>query len=301
MQKPVVTIGMPVFNDIEYIEESLMSVLSQSFQDFELIISDDGSTDGSGDFCREFAKKDARVQYVRQPKNLGISKNMEWLLNQSEAKYFVWAGDDDLMDKEYIATLLNLLEDNPTCVSAFTTCQLIDADNNAHSKVIKIDYSNPNTFKRVKHYLKNATDYFGYGMFVREEIKDVTFPVWWWPNKATPYNNIYPTLAYYLCQGDYIVSGTEPMFFKRIKPSSRVNHKLTGKNNAVKESLAYWARKFNLVCFTLGLIKKSRGFIFSLRSFPFLLHYWFIIPSWEQFKLATSSFYKNRIKKNQNE
>lgn len=295
--KPLITIGMPVFNDIEYIEESLDSVLKQTFTDFELIISDDGSTDGSGDFCQVYAENDPRIRYFRQPKNLGISKNMEWLLNQSKAKYFVWAGDDDLMGKDYISTLFRLLESNQNCVSAFTPCQLIDADNKPCSRVIKIDYSNQQSFKRIKNYIKNSTDYFGYGMFVREEIKDVRFPIWWWPNKATPYNNIYPTLAYYLCQGDFIISGSEPLFFKRVKPPSKENHKLTGKNNAIKESLAYWIRKFNLVCYTLSLINKSKGFIFSLRSTPFLFYYWFINPSWEQFKLAVSSFYKNRVKK----
>lgn len=295
--KPIITIGMPVFNDIEYIEESLNSVLNQSFTDFELIISDDGSTDGSGDFCKEFAKKDARIKYYRQPKNLGISKNMEWLLNQSSAKYFVWAGDDDLMDKNYLQTLFNLLENNPNCISAFSPCQLIDNEGEPISDIIQVDYSNPHVFKRVKNYIVNATDYFGYGMFVREKIKNVKFPIWWWPNKATPYNNIYPTLAYYLCQGDFIISGSEPLFFKRVKPASKVNHKLTGKNNAIKESFAHWIRKFNLVCFTLSLINRSKGFIFSLRSSPFLFHYWFIVPSWKQFILASSSFFKNRIKK----
>lgn len=293
--KPILTIGMPVFNDIEYIEASLNSVLNQSFTDFELIISDDGSTDGSGEVCKEYAQKDKRVTYFRQPKNLGISKNMEWLLRQSESKYFVWAGDDDLMHKDYISTLYNLLKKNHNCVSAFTPCQLIDDRGEPWSSVISIDYSNQNSLKRVKNYIKNSTDYFGYGMFVRDKIKNVKFPIWWWPNKATPYNNIYPTLAYYLCQGDYITSGEMPLFFKRVKPPSKVNHKLTGNNNAIKETLSLWIRKFNLFCFTLGLINKSKGFIFSLKCFPLLFHRWFIIPSWKQVVLASKSFVKNKI------
>src|SRR5690554_7612694 len=91
MSDLLITIGMPVFNDVDFIEESILSVLNQSFSDFELIISDDGSSDGSADICKQYAEKDSRVRYVRQAKNLGISKNMEWLLNQSKNKYFVWA------------------------------------------------------------------------------------------------------------------------------------------------------------------------------------------------------------------
>jgi|SRR5690554_237706 len=295
MSDLLITIGMPVFNDVDFIEESILSVLNQSFSDFELIISDDGSSDGSADICKQYAEKDSRVRYVRQAKNLGISKNMEWLLNQSKNKYFVWAGDDDLMDELYIETLFNALENDPHCVSAFTPCYLIDENNKPWSELLDISYSNSKKSKRLNFYIKNATDYFGYGMFVREKIKDVKFPIWKWPNKNTPYNNIYPTLAYYLCQGDYIQCGEKAMFFKRVKPVSKENHALVGKGSAIKETFAYWLRKLNLVNFTAKLIRKSQGFGFMLKHYPFLFYYWFMKPSYAQFKLAGSSFWRNKI------
>jgi glycosyltransferase involved in cell wall biosynthesis len=295
MSELIVSIGMPVFNDVDFIEESIVCILNQSFQNFELIISDDGSTDGSEAICRKYADIDTRVRYFKQPENLGISKNMEWLLNKSSLKYFMWAGDDDIMNESYIETLLTNLKNNPHCVSAFATCYLIDENNDPMSKPLKFDYSNDNIDQRLKYFIKNATDYFGYGLFVRERIKDVKFPVWKWPNKNTPYNNIYPTLAYYLCQGDFIFCHEGAIFSKRIKPSSKENHKLIGKNSAAKESFAYWIRKLNLVGFTAKLIRKSKGSWFMLKLYPRLFYHWFLVPSIEQLRLVITSFWNNRV------
>jgi len=108
-----ITIGMPVYNDVNFIEKSLESILNQTHQNFELIISDDGATDGSDLVCKKYAAKDPRIIYIRQPKNLGISKNMEFLYSQATKKYFMWAGDDDLLAPAFIETLINSLERNP--------------------------------------------------------------------------------------------------------------------------------------------------------------------------------------------
>ena len=78
--KAILTIGMPVFNDILFIEQSIQSILNQSFKDFIFILSDDGATDGSAEICLEYAKQEPRIKYVKQKNNLGISKNMEFLL-----------------------------------------------------------------------------------------------------------------------------------------------------------------------------------------------------------------------------
>ena len=79
----MITIGMPVYNDIDFIEESIQSILAQSFVNFKLLISDDGATDGSELICEKYEKLDNRVVYIRQEVNLGISKNMQFLLNSA--------------------------------------------------------------------------------------------------------------------------------------------------------------------------------------------------------------------------
>lgn len=295
MKEVKVTIGMPVFNDVLFIEKSIKSVLSQTFTDFVLIISDDGSTDGSEAICEKYAELDSRVKYIRQPQNLGISRNMQYLLSLADSPYFMWAGDDDLMTETFVEKLYNALENNQDAVSAFSTCAFIN-ENDEIIKKFDFDYSEPNKNKRLKKYILNDTDYFGYGMFRTCDIKGVEFPTWWWPNKKTPYNNIYPTLAYYLAKGNYVHVYDKPLFLKRVKTSQNTNHLLVGKGNGLQESLAFWIRKFNLVFFTVRQIRHAAGFICSCRFFPLLFWRWFVIPSWKQFLLAFKAMFGIRKK-----
>lgn len=285
------TIGMPVFNDVEFIERSLKSLLNQTFHDFKLIISDDGSTDGSQLICEKYASIDKRIIYIRQPKNLGISRNMQFLLTKGESKYFMWAGDDDLYDRTFIEKHISILEDNDS-VSVFCNFAIIDEENNNIKTYKDFNYNNSNRVKRLKNFIRNAHDAFGYGIFKTAYIKDVEFPIWWWPNKKSPYNNIYPTLCFYLTKGDYLHIEGEPLFFKRIKTGKNIHHLLTGENEAIKESLAFWIRRFNLVIFSTRMIRKAGNIFLSIGLFPSLFYHWFLIPSIKQFNLAASSFFK---------
>lgn len=287
------TIGMPVFNDVHFIEQSIESLLRQTYIDFKLIISDDGSTDGSQAICERYASIDNRITYIRQPINLGISRNMQFLLSKADTKYFMWAGDDDLYDEVFIEKLIKGLELSNSIV-AFCCFEFIDENNNT-IKLLNFDYSNPKRIKRMHYFIKNANDGFGYGIFITDKIRGVEFPVWWEPNKNTPYNNIYPTLCYYLAKGDYVHVSNKALFFKRQKSTENTNHELTGENSAIKESFAYWIRRFNLVVFSSKMILKAGSFWLVLLLFPALFYYWFLIPSFQQFKLALCSFIKNRL------
>lgn len=289
------TIGMPVFNDRDFIEESIVSLLNQTYVDFVLIISDDGSTDGSEQICRQYTRKDERIEYIRQEENLGISRNMQFLLSQCKTPFFMWAGDDDLYDPDFIRYHINALEENPDCVSAFGGCLLINEQGKEITDPIYIDYGHPNRTQRLKNYISNSTDYFGYGVFRTDAIKGVRFPVWWWPNRNTPYNNIFPTLCYYLAKGDFKYVDNGVLFKKRVKTDSRTNHLLVGRNNAIKESFAFWVRKINLSVFTLKLLYEASDLYLSIRLAPLLFYHWTVKPSVRQFNLAFVSFFKNRF------
>lgn len=290
-----VTIGMPVFNDKDFIEKSLASILNQTFRDFVVIISDDCSTDGSAEICREFEMKDKRIRYIRQSSNLGISRNMQYLLSLAETEFFMWAGDDDLYDPNFIKYHIDSLKENPEAVSAFGGCILIDEMGNKTSEPIMIDYGNPDRSKRLKNYFKNSTDYFGYGVFRTHVIKGVEFPVWWWPNKKTPYNNIYPTLCFYLAKGDYAQVKGEPLFYKRIKSPARTHHVISFYGSAIRETLAYVIRRFNLVVFSVKMVVRGGGLLLAIQTAPYLFYFWFVVSSIEQIRLAAWSFWRNRI------
>ena len=122
MSKPIpqVSIGMPVYNGEKFIREALDSLLAQTFTDFELIISDNASTDGTEAICREYAARDPRIRYVRQSENRGAAANFRFVLDEAVGEYFMWAAADDIWGKGFIEKCTNLLDRNPQTGMAMT-------------------------------------------------------------------------------------------------------------------------------------------------------------------------------------
>jgi glycosyltransferase involved in cell wall biosynthesis len=289
----MLTIGMPVFNDIDFIEQSIKSILNLKDVDFILIISDDCSTDGSAEICLKYSEEDKRIKYIRQQRNLGISKNMKFLLGLADTPYFMWAADDDLWDPYFASILIQLLQNNPNAIAAFSIYNEINETNEITDKIIDINYSNNNRYKRLVYFIKNANDGFGYGVFKTNKIKQVTFPVWLWPNHKTPYNNIYPTLCYYLTLGDYSFYNERALFYKRVKTIQNTNHYKTGNGNGIIELSSFIIRRFNLINYSCKLIKRGSTFLFTIKIYPHLFYHWFLKESTIELKKALV----NKIKK----
>jgi glycosyltransferase involved in cell wall biosynthesis len=120
------TVGMPVFNGELTIADALKSVLSQTYSNIRVVISDDASTDNTEAICKEIASKDNRVIYVRQMRNIGLYANFQYVLQQADTKYFTWASQDDLRSSNFLEENLRFLEQNieyvgSTSPNRFTT------------------------------------------------------------------------------------------------------------------------------------------------------------------------------------
>ena len=205
----------------------------------------------------------------------------------------MWAADDDLWMPNFAKELIDLLENNQESISAFCNYKIIDEEGNSYTEaVISKDYRNSKKTSRIKNFIKESDDGFGYGIFVRSKIHEVEFPVWWWPNKKTPYNNIFPTLCYYLAQGDFILFDNDVLFFKRDKGLKNTNHLLTGSGNGLKETAAFIIRRINLIVFSAKLIRKSSGIMLMFAVLSTLFYHWVIISSVQQIKLATKALLK---------
>lgn len=122
---PKVSIGLPVYNGENYLEDAIISVLKQSYTDLELVISDNASTDRTHEICRDYASTDQRVCYSRNKHNLGAAPNYNKAWNQCTGKYFKWLAHDDLILPEYVATTVDALEKNPEAVLCNTTVEYI--------------------------------------------------------------------------------------------------------------------------------------------------------------------------------
>jgi glycosyltransferase involved in cell wall biosynthesis len=90
-----VSIGMPAYNRGSTITRAIESVLAQTFGDFELIVSDNASTDETEDVCRRYAARDARIRYTRHPGPIGGFPNFQFVLDAARAPYFMWLPPDD--------------------------------------------------------------------------------------------------------------------------------------------------------------------------------------------------------------
>src|SRR3989338_10588415 len=107
-----VFIGMPAYNGERFIREAIESVIGQSYADWVMLISDDASTDKTRAICEEYTKRDSRITYYRQEKNLGLFANFKFVLDKADTDYFIWAAQDDIREKDYLKTCVEQLEKN---------------------------------------------------------------------------------------------------------------------------------------------------------------------------------------------
>ena len=140
MKKSLVTIGIPVYNGELSIKKCIESVLSQTYENFELIISDNASTDSTPDICKEFLKKDDRITFVRQNENMGQNWNFNFPLEKANGEYFVWLVADAILLPEFIEKNIAVLESQDNAVGCISK--------------IKIDPTYVDKFKTEKEVLK---------------------------------------------------------------------------------------------------------------------------------------------------
>ena len=110
------TIGIPVYNGEKFLEEKITSILNQDFVDFELIISDNASTDSTKEICSKFATNDKRVKFFSHKKNLGAIWNFDFILKKAKGEYFMWTATDDKILPEFYEKNIQILEKNPNIV-----------------------------------------------------------------------------------------------------------------------------------------------------------------------------------------
>jgi glycosyltransferase involved in cell wall biosynthesis len=154
---PAVSIGMPVYNGQDFLEDAINSILVQSFEDFELIICDNASTDDTERICSEFAARDRRITYYRNESNIGAAANYNRLFELSSGKYFKWAAHDDLCAPDYLAKCVEVLDNcDSNIVLCFPQTTLIDENGNFISRYnedVQIRQSTP--YLRLSYLLRN--------------------------------------------------------------------------------------------------------------------------------------------------
>lgn len=271
-QAPKVSIGMPVYNGERFIREALDSLLGQTFTDFELIVSDNASTDGTEVICREYAARDMRIRYVRHAANLGSIANFKFVLDEATGEYFMWAAADDKWMPAFISECAGLLDDDTGigfAVTGYTVTSMLNPLFDM-KRLPDLDFvSDPDREKRVFRYsslpFKTHKDNLIYGLWRREVIKEILARI-----KRSPLNKILigssmNEYALSLHRAGFV---NKPLFQKRyryfppgtridliIGALSRILYRLTGRE-IVDSNLSFAEQHLN----DLGAVLRLGGF-----------------------------------------
>src|SRR5579859_1098002 len=124
--RPTVTIGLPVYNGADHVERSITSVLTQTLADFELIISDNCSTDETADICRAYASRDSRVSYTRTERNIGAAANFTRVVDLANGEFFKWISHDDWIEPQFLERCVALATSNPDIITVAPVVAVVD-------------------------------------------------------------------------------------------------------------------------------------------------------------------------------
>lgn len=240
---PKVSIGLPVYNGEEFIAEAIRSVLDQSYVDFELIISDNNSTDKTIEICNYYAKLDKRIKLYKHDENIGMVENFNFLIENSWGEYVCWLSHDDYWSPKYLEILLYEFNNNQELTTVISPCRLVLPDKKPFKPSLIInDFSGAHSGAQLSKYWNisgageglndwASRDIIIYGLHKNEIIKDkFRFRRWRFINKE--YNtNLAHNLAIHLlavgkikCTSDY-----EAVLYKRVRYSCKTKLGFWGK------------------------------------------------------------------------
>jgi glycosyltransferase involved in cell wall biosynthesis len=257
---PRVSVGLPVHNGEDYLEQTLDSLLGQTFGDFELIISDNASTDRTEQICRKYAAKDKRIRYLRNETNIGAAENFNRLFLLSRGEYFKWAAADDVCLPEFLARCVAALDRESGAVLAFTTVIQIDEYGKHLGTVPPVQEAasaDPHVrFRRLMRYDHLCEQVFG---LIRSSVLRQT-------NLIEKYTDSDRVLLSHLALFGHFALIPEPLFLNRLHPKSSTRAYPDGRSRMMWFDPSFEGRKvfpfwteFNGFCRAINQSPLSKG------------------------------------------
>jgi glycosyltransferase involved in cell wall biosynthesis len=170
--RPKVSIGLPLYNGEKYLTGSLQSLLDQSFTDFEIVISDNASTDRTEEIVRSFASRDSRIRYYRNATNIGLTANHNRVFELATGEFFKWASYDDFYPREMLRRYVEVLAKAPSSVAlVYSQFQLIDEFGNCSAILSDaIEKRDSPPARRLRQMLTKLGHYSGTYALIRSAI-----------------------------------------------------------------------------------------------------------------------------------
>jgi glycosyltransferase involved in cell wall biosynthesis len=166
-----ISIGMPVYNGEATIGTAIAAVLAQTFADFELIVSDNASTDGTVEICRRAAMSDPRIRIIEQPRNLGAAANFEFVLKAAQAPFFAFAAADDWMEPNFIEETLGILQASQGAVACAPRTSIHFANGRSREAYGTKAIRGPAWWRVTRFFFRPADNSRFYGLFRTAELK----------------------------------------------------------------------------------------------------------------------------------
>jgi glycosyltransferase involved in cell wall biosynthesis len=153
---PKLSIGLPVYNGDNFLSEALDSILSQTFTDFELIISDNASTDRTAQICQEYAARDSRIRCYRNDENIGAARNYNRVFHLASGIYFKWMAHDDACAPGFLDKCVTTLDAHPDVVLCYSQTILIDENGSEIERYSdNLDLPSPYPHVRFRDFNRN--------------------------------------------------------------------------------------------------------------------------------------------------
>jgi glycosyltransferase involved in cell wall biosynthesis len=172
---PLVSVGVPTYNRVKSLERAIDSILAQTYQNLEIVISDNASTDQTEGFVNTLMKNEPRIRYYRQAKNFGLARNFEYVLQQATGKYFIFLADDDTFEPETIEKYVAFMEANPDYSLVSGDFDLVE-DGNVIFRELAVDYKGSIPILRtLKFYAEVTLGSIFHGLMRREQGQRIPF------------------------------------------------------------------------------------------------------------------------------
>jgi len=170
---PLVSIGIPTYNRVDLLKRSIDSALNQDYENIEIIISDNASTDGTAEICHNYTKKNAQISFIPNLINQGPSANFSKVLNNAKGQYFMWLGDDDWIDPTYVSRCVDMLDGNKSLsLVSGMSCYYRDSKKIYDGKVFNVVSDCP-WCRVLSYYWKVADNAMFYGLMRTHQIKQL--------------------------------------------------------------------------------------------------------------------------------
>lgn len=254
-RSPKVSIGMPVYNEELFIRKALDSLLAQTYGDFEIIISDNASTDATAEICKEYLQRDRRIRYIRQSQNLGGYHNFLFAFKEARGEYFMWAAADDLWDQNCLMKWASVLSTHDDVGLVFSSY-----GNYLHNsgEVILRPYLAPclsnNKSIRLMQRMLNPCPPMIYGLFRKRLFQPQEFKYFDW-------NDIFFTN--YIASKAKIVVLTDYLYYSGIKEANGVRAIICADGNRLK-TRGFFVNMLSLIC-------KNCSILYSVPLFAILI------------------------------